>query len=48
MIGDIAPELLAAAAAHDGVLVASLALTDERGEPRCARVRPTLISWRCG
>jgi hypothetical protein len=33
MIGDIEPELLAAAVREDGVLVASLSLTDERGGP---------------
>ena len=48
MIGDIEPEMLAAAARVDGVLVASLSLTDERGGPRCARVKPPLISWRSG
>ena len=48
MIGDIEPELLAAAARDDGVLVASLSLTDERGCPRCARVKPPVISWRSG
>jgi hypothetical protein len=48
MIGDIEPELLAAAARVDGVLVASLSLTDERGCPRCARVKPPVISWRSG
>jgi hypothetical protein len=48
MIGDIEPELLAGAARDDGVLVASLSLTDERGGPRCARVRPPAISWRVG
>ena len=48
MIGDIEPELLAAAARVDGVLVASLSLTDERGGPRCARVKPPLIAWRSG
>jgi hypothetical protein len=48
MIGDIEPEMLAAAARDDGVLVASLSLTDERGGPRCARVKPPLISWRSG
>ena len=36
MIGDIEPELLAAAARDGGVLFASLSLTDERGCPRCA------------
>ena len=48
MIGDIGQELLAAAASVNGVLVASLSLTDERGGPRCARVKPPLISWRSG
>jgi hypothetical protein len=48
MIGDIEPELLAAATRVDGVLVASLSLTDERGCPRCARVKPPVISWRSG
>lgn len=48
MIGDIEPDLLAAAARSDGVLVASLSLTDERGGPRCARVKPHVISWRAG
>ena len=48
MIGDIEPELLAAAARDDGALVASLSLTDERGGPRCAQVKPPVISWRSG
>ncbi len=48
MIGDIDPEMLAAEAHDDGVLVASLSLTDERGGPRCARVKPPVINWRSG
>jgi hypothetical protein len=48
MIGDIEPEMLSAAARDDGVLVASLSLTDERGGPRCARVKPPVVSWRSG
>ena len=48
MIGDIDPELLAAATRTDGALVASISLTDERGGPRCARVRPPAITWRSG
>ena len=48
MIEDIEPDLLAAATRDDGVLVASLSLTDERGCPRCARVKPPVISWRSG
>jgi len=48
MVADIAPALLADVAQTDGVLVASLPLTDERGCPRCARVKPPVISWRAG
>lgn len=48
MIGDIEPDLLGDAARSDGVLVASVSLTDERGCPRCARVRPPAIAWRPG
>ena len=48
MVGDIPPDILTRAARTDGVLVASLSLTDECGGPRCARVRPPLISWRAG
>jgi len=48
MVADIAPALLADAAQTDGVLVASLPLTDERGCPRCARVEPPVVSWRAG
>ena len=48
MVGDIDPDLLAAAARDDGQLVATVSLTDERGCPRCARVRPPMISWRSG
>jgi hypothetical protein len=48
MVADIDPELLAAAAGDDGALVATIGLTDERGGPRCARVRPPAISWRAG
>ncbi len=48
MAADIEPELLAAAAAEDGTLVATIGLTDESGCPRCARVRAPAISWRAG
>ena len=46
MIGDIIPVMLAAEQYDDGTLVASLSLTDERGGPRRARVKPPAISWR--
>lgn len=48
MIDDIDAQLLAEAAHDDGVLVATVTLTDEHGCPRCARVRPPAISWRAG
>jgi Family of unknown function (DUF5990) len=48
MIEDIEPEMLVAAVRDDGVLVASLSLSDEHGCPRCARVKPPAISWRLG
>jgi hypothetical protein len=48
MVADIDPEMLAAAARDEGVLVASLSLTDERGGPRCARVKPPAIVWQVG
>jgi uncharacterized protein DUF5990 len=48
MIADIDAGLLAAAARDDGTLVASVALTDDSGCPRCARVRPPAINWRSG
>jgi hypothetical protein len=44
MVGDIEPELLTTAARDDGVLVASVSLTDDRGGPRCARVRAPAIA----
>ena len=48
MVGDIEPAMLAAATRDDAVVIASLSLTDERGGPRCARVRPPAVSWRLG
>jgi hypothetical protein len=47
MVSDIDPDLIAAAR-PDGQLVATVSLTDEYGCPRCARVRPPVISWRAG
>ena len=46
MISDIDPALTSAAARGAGTLVGSLSLTDECGGPRCARVKPPVISWR--
>ena len=48
MFGDVEPEMLATAIGDDGVLLASLSLTDRCGGPRCARVRPPAIRWRRG
>jgi hypothetical protein len=44
MFDDIGQDLLAAAAAS-GHLTARLRLTDAKGYPVCARVRPPLIEW---
>ena len=46
MFADIDAGVLDRATAG-AVLVASISLTDERGGPRCARVRPPAISWLC-
>jgi Family of unknown function (DUF5990) len=41
----VPPEVLASAAERGG-LVGRLALTDAKGNPLCASVRPPLIEWR--
>lgn len=46
MVSDIDRKLLEAAVEADGQLVAVIALTDDRGGPVCARVRPPAIRWR--
>ncbi|GAA4603041.1 hypothetical protein BJY16_004471 [Actinoplanes octamycinicus] len=45
LFGDVPTELLRAAFDDEGVLVGRLTLTDGAGDPRCARVRPPVISW---
>ncbi|WP_229074561.1 DUF5990 family protein [Actinoplanes sp. DH11] len=45
LFGDIPGDLLSAAAAGAGVLVARLGLTDAEGGPRCARVAPPDLTW---
>ncbi|MFJ1972540.1 DUF5990 family protein [Streptomyces sp. NPDC087903] len=42
---DAVPAAVLAAAAHDGLLVARLGLTDARGGPLCARVEPPHVTW---
>jgi hypothetical protein len=42
------PPPVLAAAADRGVLAGRLGLTDEKGYPRCASVRPPLIDWSAG
>ena len=46
LFGDIATELLRSGHEGAGVLVARLGLTDARGGPLCARVRPPGVSWQ--
>jgi hypothetical protein len=43
----VPPELLRSAA-EQGWLIARVRLTDEKGGPTCASVRPPLISWSAG
>ncbi|MET0424431.1 MAG: DUF5990 family protein, partial [Actinoplanes sp.] len=45
LFGDIPGDALRSAHAGDGVLVASLGLTDAEGGPLCARVRPPAVVW---
>ena len=45
MFGDIPTGVLRAAFEQGGTLVGELGLTDEYGDPRCARVRPPDIVW---
>jgi len=45
MIGDIDHDLLTCAAQAGETLRADVDLTDERGDPRCARVRPPAVRW---
>jgi hypothetical protein len=42
---DAVPSEVLAAAAREGLLVGRLGLTDECGNPRCARVEPPQIDW---
>ena len=47
LLADVPPDVWAAAvASDDGVLEARLGLTDGKGGPRCARVRPDTVAWR--
>lgn len=47
MLDAVGPEVMAAAA-EAGELVGTLRLTDAKGHPICARVRPPLITWAAG
>jgi hypothetical protein len=47
MLDGVPAEVLAAAD-RDGTLVARLGLTDARGGPLCAAVRPPVVRWSAG
>jgi len=47
MLDAVGPEVMAAAAAA-GELVGTVRLTDAKGHPICASVRPPLITWAAG
>ena len=44
MLADVPPDVLVAAATS-GTLVGTLGLTDAKGHPLCARVKPPMIRW---
>jgi hypothetical protein len=44
VLADIDTEIMAAAQ-HSGSLTARLGLTDEKGDPVCARVKPPAVEW---
>ena len=44
-VADIPPALLQRASDGDGELLGELGLTDDKGCPLCARVRPPTIRW---
>ena len=48
MLNRIDPVLVEAAAAGQGPLVARVRLTDDKGDPRCARVDPPAVEWTLG
>ena len=47
MLDDVEPGVLSAAS-RSGRLVGRLGLTDPKGHPVCARVRPPTVSWSAG
>jgi uncharacterized protein DUF5990 len=47
MLADVPGDVLAKAATK-GVLVGRLGLTDAKGQPLCAAVRPPAIEWSVG
>jgi hypothetical protein len=44
MLDGVPPEVLRRAV-DNGMLIGRMGLTDQRGHPRCAAVRPPLIDW---
>jgi hypothetical protein len=46
MLDRIDPAVVAAAVEGGRPLVATVSLTDEKGEPRCARYDPPAIAWQ--
>ena len=45
---DAVPDQVLGAAVESGLLIGSLGLTDRKGHPLCAAVRPPLIEWSAG
>ena len=47
MFDGVPPDVLRRSV-ENGMLIGRLGLTDEKGHPRCAAVRPPLIDWTPG
>ena len=47
-LSEVDPDLVDSASSADLPLVATVNLTDEKGNPTCARLRPPNITWRVG
>jgi hypothetical protein len=45
---DAVPDQVVSVAVESGLLVGTLGLTDRKGHPLCAAVRPPLIEWSAG
>jgi hypothetical protein len=45
---DVVPADVLSRARRTGTLVGTLGLTDQKGNPTCASVRPPMVEWTAG